>query len=160
VGGPGITLICPVQLHISLHASVKAGFFPTNTVGEPGVHGAVMTGTQGMGVKTPIAADVALATVGLDKELHMPKGMMFFIGTLSMIVPTGFLPAITRFSGVTTKILGAAPKLHWSCAPAVTNIAMFHLKLKLNRSSSEVIPDSGSGHIIPQGPMQLSSSNC
>ena len=82
-----------------------------------------------MGVKTPSAAVVALATVGLDKELHMPKGMMFFIGTLSIIVPTGFLLAITRFSGPTTKILGAAPKLHWSCAPAVTNIAMLHLTL-------------------------------
>ena len=59
VGGPGSILICPPQVHISLHESVRAGFFPTITVGEPGAHGAEVTGTQGIGVKTPCAAAVA-----------------------------------------------------------------------------------------------------
>lgn len=95
MGGPGITLICPPQLHINLHVSVKAGFFPIITFVEPGAHGDAVTGTQGMGVKVPIAADVALATVGLDKELHIPKGKIFVIGTLSIMVPTGFLLPIT-----------------------------------------------------------------
>ena len=69
MGGPGSILICPPQLHISLHESVKAGMLPTFTVGEPGVHGAGITGIQGMGVKTPWAADVALDTVGLDNDI-------------------------------------------------------------------------------------------
>jgi len=131
VGGPGITDICPPQLHISLHVSVKAGILPTFTVGEPGVHGEGVTGTQGWGVKTPIAADVAAATVGLDKVLHTPKGMMLTVGLLSIMVPTGLLPAITLFCGVMTRPLGAAPKVHVSCAPIVTNIAIPHLLTKL-----------------------------
>ena len=44
--------------------------------------------------------------------VHMPKGMMFFIGTLSMIVAAGISLVSAWFSGVTTKVLGAAPKLH------------------------------------------------
>ena len=126
MGGPGSIDICPPQVHINLHVSVKAGFFPISTVGEPGAHGPGITGTQGMGVKTPKAADVALATVGLDNELHTPKGMIFFIGILSIIVPTDFLLPITWFGGVTLKTLGAAPKVHMSCAPTVTNIAIPH----------------------------------
>jgi hypothetical protein len=114
-----------------LHASVKAGIRPIITVGEPGTQGAAMTGMQGMGVKTPIAADVALATEGLVKVLHMPKGMMFIIGLLSIIVPTGLLPLITLFCGSTTKALGATPKVHWSCAPVVTSIAILHLPPEL-----------------------------
>ncbi len=38
------------------------------TVGEPGIHGAVVFGMHGMGVSTPLAADVADATVGLAKD--------------------------------------------------------------------------------------------
>jgi hypothetical protein len=110
-----------------LHESVKAGFYPTSTVGEPGVHGATVAGTQGIGVKTPIAADVALATVGLAKELHIPKGMMFVKGLLSIIVPTGLFPAITLSADSKAKTLGAAPKVHVSCAPTVTSIAIPHL---------------------------------
>ena len=139
MGGPGITVICPPQLHISLHVSVKAGILPTFTVGEPGVHGDGVTGTQGWGVKTPIAADVAAATVGLDKELHTPKGMMLTIGLLSIIVPTGLLPAITLFCGVMVRALGAAPKVHVSCVPTVTNIAIPHLLIKLCVSGSKEI---------------------
>ena len=35
----------------------------------PGVQGATITGMQGMGVRTPIAADVAEATMGLLSDL-------------------------------------------------------------------------------------------
>jgi len=50
------------------------------TVGEPTIHGAGVTGMQGIGVSTPIAADVAEATAGLARLVHIPKGMMFTIG--------------------------------------------------------------------------------
>ena len=43
----------------------SAGILPINTVGEPGAHGAAVTGIQGIGVSTPsaaaVAADVAAA---------------------------------------------------------------------------------------------------
>jgi hypothetical protein len=72
-----------------LELSFNAGIFPSNTVGEPGIHGADVTGIQGIGVKTPDAADVADATVGLASELHIPNGKMFSIGILSIIFAIG-----------------------------------------------------------------------
>ena len=53
-------------------------------------------------------------------ELHMPKGMIFFIGTLSMMVAAGMLEVKTLFSGVTTRLEGAMPKVHWHMAPMQT----------------------------------------
>ena len=58
----------------------KAGILAIKTVGEPVVHGATTTGIHGMGVKTPMAAAVAAATVGFDGLRHIPKGMMFTMG--------------------------------------------------------------------------------
>jgi len=58
----------------------NAGFPPTRTVGEPGAHGPGIMGMHGMGVRTPKAAAVADATVGLARDWHMPKGMMLTIG--------------------------------------------------------------------------------
>lgn len=81
VAMPGDTIcITPAQLHIHLHVLFNAGFPPTNTVGDPGAHGAAITGIQGIGVKTPMAADVAAATCGFAIEVHIPKGIMFTIG--------------------------------------------------------------------------------
>ena len=51
-----------------------------STVGEPGVQGAGITGIQGIGVITPIAAAVAEATVGFASEEHMPKGGILAMG--------------------------------------------------------------------------------
>ena len=51
--------------------------------------GQVVTGIQGMGVSTPNAAAVAAATVGFAGEVHMPKGMIFMNGLLSMILAIG-----------------------------------------------------------------------
>lgn len=65
-------------MHLELLLS--AGKFPINTVGEPGTQGAEVTGTQGIGVNAPNAAAVALATVGLAKELHIANGAMLTIG--------------------------------------------------------------------------------
>jgi hypothetical protein len=107
-------------LHINVEELLRAGIFPMSTVGDPGVQGAGVTGIQGIGVKTPKAADVAAATVGLASELHIPKGIMFTMGMLSMILASGVC-VITLFFGRTTRELGAAPKLHCSIAPIHTS---------------------------------------
>ena len=90
----------PAQAHMHLHPSCNAGLLATKIVTEPGTHGAGMTGTHGMGVRTPSAAAVADATVGFAMEEHMAKGGMFLIGMLSMMVAAGG-PASNWFSGVT-----------------------------------------------------------
>jgi hypothetical protein len=59
---------------------LRAGAFRKITVAEPGTQGAGVTGTQGIGVKTPSAAAVAAATVGFASDWHIPKGGMFAIG--------------------------------------------------------------------------------
>lgn len=109
----------PPQLQMSLLSLVSAGKFPMRTVGFPMIHGARVTGTHGMGVKTPSLAAVAAITVGLAGELHAPKGNMLTIGLLSMIVAAGSIPS-TLFRGRTTRDDGAAPNEHCSMAPAVT----------------------------------------
>jgi hypothetical protein len=101
----------------------RAGMPPIRTVGEPGTHG-VVTGMQGIGVNTPIAAAVAAATIGLAIELHVPNGMMFIIGAKSMIFAAGALSAFVMLVGKTIKLDGAAPKLHLSIAPIFTNWPM------------------------------------
>jgi len=68
-----------------------------------------------------MAADVAAATMGFAGQVHIPKGMMFIIGLLSMIVAAGLLDALTMFAGGTTKLEGAVPKEHFNIAPAVTS---------------------------------------
>lgn len=88
----------------------NAGFPQTSTVGEPGVHGAAHAGTHGIGVRTPNAAAVAAATVGLAGLLHIPKVMGGF--GISMIVPTGKFIPTTVLCDVTVSGAGAAPKLH------------------------------------------------
>lgn len=101
-------------MHMSFELLFKAGKFPKSTVGEPGAHGADIAGIHGIGVNTPSAAAVAEATVGLAIELHIPKGRIFAIGTLSMILAAGILLLITLLFGSTIRQDGAAPKLHWS----------------------------------------------
>jgi hypothetical protein len=44
---------------------------------------------HGMGVSTPRAAAVAEATSGFAIEEHMPKGIIFTIGTWSMMLASG-----------------------------------------------------------------------
>jgi hypothetical protein len=59
---------------------LSAGIDPIRTVGEPGTQGAVVAGTQGIGVSTPLAAAVADATVGFATELHIPNVGILLIG--------------------------------------------------------------------------------
>ena len=103
--------IVPPQLHISIELSLRAGWLATSTVDEPGAQGAAMTGIQGMGVSTPEASDVAVATVGFAIEVHIAKGITFNIGTLSMMLAIGIL-VVTIFTGRTVIEPGAVPKLH------------------------------------------------
>lgn len=105
---------------MSFELLFKAGKFAKSTVGEPGAHGAAIAGIHGIGVNTPSAAAVAEATVGFANELHIPNGRTFTIGTLSMILAAGIVLTTLLF-GSTIRQDGAAPKLHWSCAPPQTN---------------------------------------
>ncbi len=73
--------IIPPHVHMQIEVLFRAGTPPMTTVGEPGDQGAAVTGTQGTGVSTPIAAAVADATAGFAGFVHMPKGMMLIIGT-------------------------------------------------------------------------------
>jgi len=65
---------------VQVHELVSAGWFPIIVLLAPGVHGADVIGTQGIGVSTPIAAAVAEATVGLDGDWHIPNVGMLTIG--------------------------------------------------------------------------------
>jgi hypothetical protein len=77
-----------------------------------------------MGVNTPIAAEVAATTVGFAMDWHIPNGMIFIIGLLSMMFAAGWPPIITLLSGNTIKEDGAKPKLHFNIAPLQTNCDM------------------------------------
>jgi hypothetical protein len=112
VNCPGLTTeMTPPQVHISFAESLRAGMFPSNTVGAPTTHGAGVTGTQGIGVSTPSAAAVAAATIGLANDMHIPKGGTFTSGFPSRMLAAG-VPVSVRFTGGTTNVLGATPKLH------------------------------------------------
>lgn len=112
-------LITPPQLQVHFDELFNAGLFATNTVGEPGAHGADITGTHGIGVNTPIAAEVAADTCGFDIEVHIPNGIIFTIGLLSIMVATGILE--TTFAlGITFNIDGAIPNVHIHIAPPHT----------------------------------------
>src|SRR5687768_14753953 len=113
-------LMTPAQLHISFEVLFSAGMFFTSTVGLPGAQGAVVTGTQGIGVRTPRAADVAAATIGLARLWHIPKGGMLTIGLLSMMFAAGMLDVRTILSGSTTRVDGARPNVHCIMAPMQT----------------------------------------
>jgi hypothetical protein len=108
--------ILPPQVHIHLALLMSAGIFMTFTC-PPGLHGAVITGMHGIGVRTPIAAAVAEATCGLAIDWNMPKGMIFTIGAKSMMLAMSMLPHLGRSGTITFSVEGAIPKLHWSIAP-------------------------------------------
>jgi hypothetical protein len=98
----------------------RAGIFPIKTVGAPGAQGPDVIGTQGTGVGTPSAADVAAMNAGLAGLMHIPKGGMFTSGTESMMVAAGKLDTRTLFCGRTTSVDGPSPKRHCRLAPVHT----------------------------------------
>jgi hypothetical protein len=77
-------------------------------------------GMQGIGVKTPKAAVVAAATVGLAGQVHIPKGMILTMGTWSIMLASGTWLVMTRFVGKTINELGAIPKEQIIVAPMQT----------------------------------------
>ena len=103
---------------------LTAGIEPLSTAGTPGVHGAAVAGTQGMGVNTPSAAAVAAATVGFDAEVHMPKVAILTIGAVCMLLAEGRAVVSMVVLGITTKLAGATPKEHIIEAPMQTAMAI------------------------------------
>jgi hypothetical protein len=73
-------VMTPAQLHMQVEVLFNAGIMPIMQVADPGVHGEDVIGIHGMGVRTPRAAAVAEATVGLANDMHMPKVGMFVMG--------------------------------------------------------------------------------
>lgn len=108
-------------MHMQVEPAVSAGIFPTSTAGAPGTQGEKVAGIQGIGVNTPIAADVAAATVGFEGVMHIPKGGIFTIGLKSIIDAIGLFSAIPILDGKTDRIEGAIPKVQVSVAPRVTS---------------------------------------
>jgi hypothetical protein len=81
VNSPGVTnVITPAHMHMSIEVLSRVGMLPSITVGAPGTHGETVAGMQGIGVRTPIAAAVAAATMGFAGDMHMPNGMMLTSG--------------------------------------------------------------------------------
>ena len=112
-------VMTPPHMQVHMEVLLSAGMPPIITVGEPGTQGATVFGIQGMGVKTPKAAAVAAATVGLASDIHTPKVGMFTMGLLSMILAAG-VPAFVLLIGSTFSALGAAPNAHIIIEPVVT----------------------------------------
>jgi len=98
----------------------RAGIEPTMTVVLPGAQGALVTGTHGIGVSTPIAAEVADATVGFASDIQVPNVGTFTNGLLSMIVATGMF-TMTPPVGRIVRGAGAAPNEHFIIAPPVAS---------------------------------------
>jgi hypothetical protein len=113
-------------MHVNLLVLSSAGKLAMWTVGAPAIHGAGVAGIQGAGVGVPKAAAVAAMTAGLAGAWHMPKGMMFSIGTWSMMFASGVCVS-TRLIGSTASELGATPMLHFNSAPMHTCNAMIEI---------------------------------
>ncbi len=146
-------LMTPPQAHMHLEELFSAGMPPTIMVGEPGAHGAGITGMHGMGVNTPSFAAVAAATVGLDMLWHMPKGMMFTMGILSMMFAAGMFEHMVLFFGRTASVPGATPKLHVMLAPVTTSIGIFDPLFLYERCRSHCLTAAaGPGTSIVSGP--------
>ena len=81
VNSPAVVkVITPSHIHINIWVLSSVGIFPSKTFGTPVTHGVVVAGIQGIGVKTPRAAAVALATTGLAILVHIPNGIILTIG--------------------------------------------------------------------------------
>jgi hypothetical protein len=84
--------------------------------GSGGSHGAMVAGTHGAGVNTPEALEVAVITAGFVGELHIPKVLMFVIGTKSLIVASSTAGAGAEATwggpGTTVSSDGVVPMSH------------------------------------------------
>ena len=109
-------------------------------------------GTQGIGVSTPQAAEVAEATEGLARERHKPKVGMLTKGLLSKMLATG-IPLIMVFRGVTTRGAGVIPMLHCIIAPIHTVFASPDIVVQFIVCSTE-------DHSLHIGPSTFSGASC
>src|SRR5258708_27243668 len=108
---PGeVMVMTPAHMHMHMEELLRAGCLPIKTVGDPGVHGAVVAGMQGMGVNTPSAAAVAEATVGFAMDMHIPNVGMLVMGIISMMGAAG-VPATACFGGRTVSGARGAPQV-------------------------------------------------
>jgi hypothetical protein len=122
---PGTVIwISPAHVHMHLLVLLRAGMPPIVTVGDPGVQGSVIAGTQGAGVSTPSAAAVSEITSGLVGALHMPNGGMLSIGTMSKMLAAILVSAFVLFTGNTIRVDVDAPKLQLSVALIATSWAI------------------------------------
>jgi hypothetical protein len=98
---------------------------------DAGDQGAAITGVQGIGVSTPSAAAVALATAGFAWLEHIPNGSTF-AGVIWTMVAAGSAPMISGEpgSGSATKADGAAPKLHVSNVPVTSGSGIARLRYR------------------------------
>ena len=94
------------------------------TVLAPGIQGAEVAGMHGIGVRTPSAAAVALATVGLVGLRHIPKLGILTMGAESNVVATTRLFTVTPWPGMIFKGPGEVPILHCISAYAATKSAI------------------------------------
>lgn len=90
----------------------------------PGIHGEVVIGTQGIGVSTPNAAAVAAATVGFANEVQAPNGGILATGAKHELFADGTAGVSICPLGITTRLEGAAPKVHIIVAPMQTAVAI------------------------------------
>jgi hypothetical protein len=110
---------------LHLDELLRAGDFRKVTVDEPGAH-ATVTGIHGVGVSTPLAADVADAVVGFVRDEHIPNVGIFVTGIASLILAAAILSAVT-VETVTNNVAGEAPKVQDILAVAATNCAIVNL---------------------------------
>lgn len=132
----------PPQLHMHLLELFSAGLLHISTVGDPGAQGAAHAGTHGIGVSTPIAAAVALATVGFARLLHIPN-VMGGLG-ISIIVAAGMFESITVLWEVTVSGAGATPKVHWHIAVFTAGFAIYLSPFILSSPTSFFLPGNAS----------------
>lgn len=119
-------LIIPPYAHIHISPVWSTGAIPAVTVGFVEIHGDGITGMQGIGVSTPKAAAVAVATAGFVMVEHIPNGLIFSKGTKSLIVATATPETNTEFFGRTQSVDGAIPKEHFKQAPQTTTDILHH----------------------------------
>ncbi len=62
-----MNVMTPPQMHISCETLSSVGKLPAERSAHPATQGAGVFGMQGIGVKTPMAAAVAAATVGVGR---------------------------------------------------------------------------------------------
>ena len=81
-------------------------------------HGGMNTGMQGIGVSTPIAADVAAATVGFVCDVHMPK-----VGNTAGVALDSFNDGVADVMTAGNPMAtgqGASPLSHMQVEPLLT----------------------------------------